>query len=114
MFQSLRGFWVGWNQMGTSRVAIIDIDWFQSLRGFWVGWNVGKAANLSCIVWFQSLRGFWVGWNRDKDLSGFEIGSEFQSLRGFWVGWNLTKETEATTGALVSIPKRVLGWLERQ
>ena len=159
-FQSLRGFWVGWNRRrpggfsvrlrpavsipkrvlgwlehGSYDVLSAGFTEFQSLRGFWVGWNFKglevviqpnrvsipkrvlgwlepsdhrlEASN--CIV---SIPKRVLGW-LEQPSGGLLIGvKRFQSLRGFWVGWNELHSFMLNPNRSVSIPKRVLGWLE--
>ena len=88
---------------------------FQSLRGFWVGWNTILASSFASLPSFQSLRGFWVGWN---GLSHSSQRAPFGvSIPKRVLGWlELRKTTQKKPCAkqlCVSIPKRVLGWLER-
>ena len=42
---------------------------FQSLRGFGVGWSDGLISYPSILKGFQSLRGFGVGWSGAGDGS---------------------------------------------
>ena len=116
LFQSLKGFWVGWS-LKQWDVSLTTRDGFQSLKGFWVGWSLASNHRSCRLHGFQSLKGFWVGWSRCwlvyrvlnpllfQSLKGFWVGwsemrdrltqlrAVFQSLKGFWVGWSLKSKS---------------------
>ena len=78
-----------WGGLELSSTAYITIDTvFQSLRGFGVGWSQLLSAHRRPPSRFQSLRGFGVGWSHSLDFSLLG-GLLFQSLRGFGVGWSI-------------------------
>ena len=84
---------------------------FQSLRGFGVGWSGETIPVQETFNAFQSLRGFGVGWSAIMvSLSNAAI--LFQSLRGFGVGWSKTVALPQPR-YVVSIPERVWGGLEQ-
>ena len=84
---------------------------FQSLRGFGVGWSCSSSFAASHAGEFQSLRGFGVGWSEKLRLQ-YALDIEFQSLRGFGVGWSGLRGEHYSDHRGVSIPERVWGWLE--
>ena len=114
LFQSLRGFGVGWSQIVLLTGLAGRTTEFQSLRGFGVGWSAkfqrlnsrqvpvsipervwGGLELLAGVRWFWLVlvsipERVWGGLEPALPLLQGVLIYEFQSLRGFGVGWSLT------------------------
>ncbi len=66
-FQSLVGFKINWNRLGTN--AYNPATRFQSLVGFKINWNEETSTVFSGKKLFQSLVGFKINWNTRTTFS---------------------------------------------
>ena len=84
---------------------------FQSLRGFGVGWSCWSSAMVRPDLKVSIPERVWGGLERRYPFLVLQL-CEFQSLRGFGVGWSVFPSTPTVPGFSVSIPERVWGGLE--
>ena len=102
--------WGGLEHMAGYKAAYKRL--FQSLRGFGVGWSPTYSSPSPSTASFQSLRGFGVGWSDSSKNS--TLNRAIVSIpERVWGGLEQLLAFEFAQFLEVSIPERVWGGLER-
>ena len=87
LFQSLRGFGVGWSQ--GRKVEILVVELVSIPERVWGGLERSTTITLDLITIVSIPERVWGG--LERAICGYIYNaSTFQSLRGFGVGWSLT------------------------
>ena len=84
---------------------------FQSLRGFGVGWSANYGHSSPYRSSFQSLRGFGVGWSPDSEIRR-QAFMPVSIPERVWGGLERGVPRLTRPAISVSIPERVWGGLE--
>ena len=99
MFQSLRGFGVGWSHSRPNRDSILHK--VSIPERVWGGLEHRRVELVPARGAFQSLRGFGVGWSWVSAVADHSPQT-FQSLRGFGVGWSVPPPGPGVCGLIPS------------
>jgi hypothetical protein len=117
LFQSLKGFHGLWNAAKQARVSGLSkrfvsipkrVSWFVEHRKRGSEITTRRVSIPKRVSWFVEPGKFW------HFAVGADLPEEFQSLKGFHGLWNLAKNLGITNAQVVSIPKRVSWFVERQ